>query len=65
MVTQTQDGVSYMTEKSNRWSQLMSNLEAVVYSAIVMKDYKEMTEEQYQHFNNTIAQLEDRARDLR
>jgi len=54
-----------MTEKSNRWSQLMSNLESVVYAAIVMKDYKEMSEEQYQHFNNTIAQLEDRARDLR
>ena len=54
-----------MTDKDNRWSQLMSNLESVVCAAIVMKDYKEMSEEQYQHFNNTIAQLEDRARDLR
>ena len=43
----------------------MSNLELVVCAAIVMKDYKEMSEEQYQHFNNTIAQLEDRARGLR
>ncbi len=50
-----------MSEKSNRWSSLMSGLESVVYAALVMKDYKEMTEEQYQHFNNTIAQLEDRA----
>lgn len=54
-----------MSEKSNRWSQLMSDLEAVVYSAIVMKDYGEMTSEQYEEFNNTIAWLEYRAGDLK
>ena len=43
----------------------MSNLEAVVYSAIVMKDYGEMTSEQFEEFNNVIAELEDKARTMR
>ena len=43
----------------------MSNLEAVVYSAIVLRDYNEMTEVQYQHFNVRIAQLENLARELK
>ena len=43
----------------------MANLEAVVYSAIVMKDYGEMTSEEYEEFNNTIAWLEYKAGDLK
>ena len=54
-----------MSERGDRWSQLMSNLEAVVYSAIVMKDYGEMTSEEYEEFNNTIAWLEYKAGDLK
>ena len=54
-----------MSEKSNRWSQLMSNLESVVYAAIVMKDYNEMTSEQFEEFNNVIAELENKARMMR
>ena len=54
-----------MSEKRNRWSQLMSNLESVVYAAIVMKDYNEMTSEQFEEFNNVIAELEDKARMMR
>tara|TARA_R100000008_G_scaffold15138_1_gene7333 strand:+ start:680 stop:844 length:165 start_codon:yes stop_codon:yes gene_type:complete len=54
-----------MTEKDNRWSQLMSNLEAVVHAAHDMKRAGDITEEQYQLFNNTIGSLEIRARDLK
>lgn len=54
-----------MNDKDNRWSSLMANLEAVVYSAIVMKDYGEMTSEEYEEFNNTIAWLEYKAGDLK
>ena len=54
-----------MTEKGNRWSQLMANLEAVVQSAHDMKRAGDITEEQYQVFNNTIGSLEIRAGDLK
>ena len=43
----------------------MSNLESVVYAAIVMKDYGEMASEQYEEFNNVIAELENKARMMR
>ena len=54
-----------MSGKDNRWSQLMSNLEAVVYCAEDLVDYGEMTLEQYEEINNTIAELENKVRMMR
>jgi len=54
-----------MSERGDRWSQLMSNLEEVVHAAHDMKRAGDITEEQYQVFNNTIGSLEIRARDLK
>lgn len=51
-----------MNEK--RWSQLMTNLESVVYSAHEMWKQGEMSDKEYGTFNGTIAQLETLARDL-
>jgi len=48
-----------------RWSSLMANLEEVVHAAHAMKRAGDITEEQYQVFNNTIGSLEIRARDLK
>ena len=53
-----------VSKKEERWSTLMSHLEAVVHTAFDMKRHEEMTEAQYQIFNNTIAHLEERARGL-
>jgi|TARA_R110001592_G_scaffold316857_1_gene593396 hypothetical protein len=47
-----------------RWSSLMANLEAVVHAAHAMKRAGDITEEQYQLFNNAIGSLEIRAGDL-
>ena len=51
-----------MSNANLRWSQLMSNLEAVVHAAHDMKRAGDITEEQYQLFNNTIGSLEISAR---
>tara|TARA_R100001463_G_scaffold67754_1_gene121230 strand:+ start:314 stop:490 length:177 start_codon:yes stop_codon:yes gene_type:complete len=53
-----------ITKAELRWTHLMTNLEEVVHAAHAMKRAGEMTEEQYQHFNNTVGNLEMRARDL-
>ena len=53
-----------VSKKEERWSTLMSHIEAVVHTAFDMKRHEEMTEAQYQIFNNTIAHLEERARGL-
>ena len=48
-----------------RWSQLMADLEAVVNSAHAMQREGDITEEQYQHLNHTIGNLEMKVRDWR
>ena len=52
-------------KKDLRWSQLMSNLESVVQAAFDMRNHQDMTESQYDIFNETIWRLEQLAREIK
>jgi ribosomal protein L20 len=52
-------------ESDLRWSQLMSNLESVVQMAHDMKQMKDMSESEYQVFNESIWRLENLAREIK
>jgi hypothetical protein len=54
-----------LTEEDLRWSQLMSNLESVVQAAFDMRKSQDMTESQYDMFNNAIWILEKLAREIK
>jgi len=54
-----------ITEKSLRWTQLMANLESVVQAAHDMKQMKDMSESEYQIFNEAIWRLENLAREIK
>jgi len=52
-------------ESDLRWTQLMSNLESVVQMAHDMKQMKDMSESEYQVFNESIWRLENLAREIK
>lgn len=52
-------------ESDLRWTQLMSNLESVVQMAHDMKQMKDMSESEYQVFNESIWRLENFAREIK
>jgi hypothetical protein len=52
-------------ESELRWTQLMSNLESVVQMAHDMKQMKDMSESEYQVFNESIWRLENLAREIK
>ena len=52
-------------ESDLRWSQLMSNLESVMQMAHDMKQMKDMSESEYQVFNESIWRLENFAREIK
>jgi hypothetical protein len=54
-----------LTEEDLRWSQLMSNLESVREAAFDMRNYQDMTEKQYDIFNDAIWRLEKLARKIK
>ena len=54
-----------ITDKSLRWTQLMANLESVVQAAHDMKQMKDMSESEYQVFNESIWRLENFAREFK
>ena len=54
-----------MNKKQLRWSQLMTNLESVVQAAFDMRKHQDMTESQYDIFNETIWRLEQLARTIK
>ena len=54
-----------ITDKSLRWTQLMANLESVVQAAHDMKQMKDMSESEYQVFNESIWRLENFAREIK
>jgi hypothetical protein len=54
-----------LTEEDLRWSQLMTNLESVVQAAFDMRKHQDMTEKQYDIFNDAIWRLEQLARKIK
>ena len=52
-------------ERDLRWTELMSNLESVVQMAHDMKQMKDMSESEYQVFNESIWRLENFAREIK
>ena len=52
-------------ESDLRWTQLMSNLESVVQMAHDMKQMKDISESEYQVFNESIWRLENFAREIK
>jgi hypothetical protein len=52
-------------ESDLRWTQLMANLESVVQAAHDMKQMKDMSESEYQVFNESIWRLENLAREIK
>ena len=52
-------------ESDLRWTQLMSNLESVVQMAHDMKQMKDMSESEYQVFNESIWRLENFVREIK
>tara|TARA_R100000234_G_scaffold669_1_gene527 strand:- start:40 stop:222 length:183 start_codon:yes stop_codon:yes gene_type:complete len=52
-------------KKDLRWSHLMTNLESVVQAAFDMRKHQDMTESQYDIFNETIWRLEQLAREIK
>jgi len=52
-------------ERDLRWTELMSNLESVVQMAHDMKQMKDMSESEYQVFNESIWRLENLAREIK
>jgi hypothetical protein len=54
-----------MNKKQLRWSQLMSNLDSVLHAAFDMRNYQDMTEKQYDIFNDAIWRLEKLARKIK
>ena len=54
-----------ITDKSLRWTKLMTNLESVVQAAHDMKQMKDMSWDEYQIFNETIGRLENLAREIK
>ena len=61
----TKVGCEIMNKKQLRWSQLMSNLESVVQAAFDMRNHQDMTENQYDIFNDAIWRLEQLAREIK
>ena len=53
-----------INDENNRWSQLMSNLESVVTAAMAMRNAGDMTEEDYQCFNEFFWNLDEHARHI-
>ena len=54
-----------ITDKSLRWTQLMSNLESVLQAAYDMKLMKDISESECRVFYESICRLENFAREIK
>jgi uncharacterized protein YqgV (UPF0045/DUF77 family) len=54
-----------VSKQDLRWSQLMSNLESVREAAFEMHNRSDITERQYDIFNDAIWKLENKAKKMR
>tara|TARA_R100001129_G_scaffold121954_1_gene84794 strand:- start:370 stop:552 length:183 start_codon:yes stop_codon:yes gene_type:complete len=54
-----------LSKRDLRWSQLMSNLESVRQAAFDMHNRADITERQYDIFNDAIWRLETKAKKMR